>query len=163
MNLGILKYDANNVSFFMFSLGSAILEEYGFRGIVFPKVMQVVKGSSFRKLMFGITISGVLFGLIHFQNIFYQPFLVTFQQGMGAIPFGILMAVLYARTSTILIPMLFHFVSDFNSYFTTNSFFAGAFYNSWWQVLINYAIALLAAIIFLRPAVANKIKLINHD
>ena len=36
-------------------------------------------------------------------------------------------------------------------------------YNSWWQVLINYAIALLAAIIFLRPAVANKIKLINHD
>ena len=78
MNLGILKYDANNVSFFMFSLGSAILEEYGFRGIVFPKVMQVAKGSSFRKLMFGITISGVLFGLIHFQNIFYQPFLVTF-------------------------------------------------------------------------------------
>ena len=94
--------------------------------------MQVVKGSSFRKLMFGITISGVLFGLIHFQNIFYQPFLVTFQQVMGAIPFGILMAVLYARTSTILIPMLFHFASDFNSYFTTNSFFAGAFYNSWW-------------------------------
>ncbi|WP_395319985.1 hypothetical protein [Fructilactobacillus frigidiflavus] len=39
VNLGILKYDANNVSFFMFSLGSAILEEYGFRGVIFPKIM----------------------------------------------------------------------------------------------------------------------------
>lgn len=163
VNLGILKYDANNVSFFMFSLGSALLEEYGFRGVIFPKIMQVVKGSTYHKLMFGVIGSGILFGLIHFQNIFYQPLFVTLQQVAGAIPFGILMAVLYARTSTILVPILFHFASDFNSYFSTNSFFAGAFYNSWWQVLIDYGIALLAAIIFLRPTVADKIKFLNHD
>lgn len=161
VNLGILKYDANNVSFFMFSLGSALVEEYGFRGVVFPKVMQVVKGSTYRKLMFGVTISGILFGLIHFQNIFYQPFPDTLQQVSGAIPFGILMAILYVRTSTILVPMAFHFASDFNSYFTTNSFFAGSFYNGWWQVLLDYFIVFIMAVVFLRPAIADKIKIFD--
>ncbi|WP_395320466.1 type II CAAX prenyl endopeptidase Rce1 family protein [Fructilactobacillus frigidiflavus] len=111
--------------------------------------------------MFGVTISGILFGLIHFQNIFYQPLSGTFQQVMAAIPFGILMAVLYARTSSILVPMAFHFASDFNSYFTTNTFFSGAFYNSWWMILIDYVIALAATLIFLRPGIAEKIEFLK--
>ncbi len=80
---------------------------------------------------------------------------------MAAIPFGILMAVLYARTSSILVPMAFHFASDFNSYFTTNTFFSGAFYNSWWMILIDYVIALAATLIFLRPGIAEKIEFLK--
>lgn len=161
INIKTIGYNANTMSFLMFSCGSALLEEYGFRGIIFPKITQLVKGNTFCKLIFGVIISSILFGLFHSVNVFYQPFLVTLQQVLGAIPFGILMAILYARTSSIITPILYHFSSDFNSYFTTNSFLTSSFYNGWGQILINYGIAILAVMIFLRPAIAKKLKIAN--
>lgn len=67
-----------------------------------------------RQVWSAVVISSVLFGLIHSVNVLRQPIGDTALQMLFAVWFGLILSVLYLRSGTIILPMLFHGTWDFS-------------------------------------------------
>ncbi|MBP2653765.1 MAG: Abortive infection protein [Firmicutes bacterium] len=76
-----------------------IMEEFIFRGIILRRL--VAKWG----LTMGIIVSSFLFGIAHLDERMFGTFMV-----------GVILAVLYVKTKTILIPILAHMLNNFVAY-----------------------------------------------
>ena len=88
-----------------------ITEEYIFRGMIFGAI--VSKGYS---LWIAISVSSVLFGLIHSVNLLHNSFYNVGLQMLYAIPMGAFFAVLYVKSGNLIYPIIAHAVQDFVSF-----------------------------------------------
>lgn len=96
-------------------LAVGILEEFVFRGAIFPLCIQALKDYQ-RPILMGAILSSSLFGLIHLVNLFSQPDNVVgiISQMFFALAMGVFFCGLMIRTENILIPSLFHAFVNFS-------------------------------------------------
>lgn len=102
-----------------FSLGSAVMEEYIFRGIILIALLTLLKDKGVQGVLLAILISSILFALLHgvtavldhsgWYEIFY------------AFSGGLLFATLYISTGSLLWPMMSHLIEDLVSFLLPNS------------------------------------------
>ena len=84
--------------FLMFgALGAPIAEEIFFRGYLFGKFKRV------GYIGFGVVFSSLLFGVVHFSDIYNVP---------GICLFGVCLAWMYHRTGSLLTPIAAHMVNN---------------------------------------------------
>jgi membrane protease YdiL (CAAX protease family) len=92
-----------------------ILEEFVFRGIVFPLLIKSFQNKK-NVLLWAAFISSFLFGSIHYVNLFEQPgnFVGITSQVFFATSIGVFFCGLMARTGNILIPAAVHALINFS-------------------------------------------------
>jgi hypothetical protein len=97
---------------FVFAVG--ILEELVFRGLIFPVLSKGFKHQS-RPFVKAALLSGLLFGLVHFINLFKQPdnWQGIVSQVFFALSIGVYFSGLLLRTETIWWPILIHALVNF--------------------------------------------------
>lgn len=96
-------------------LCAGIFEEFLFRGLILGILLKAFRHmTKKRQVWLAVVISSVLFGLIHSVNVLHQPIGDTALQMLFAVWFGLILSVLYLRSGTIILPMLFHGVWDFS-------------------------------------------------
>jgi membrane protease YdiL (CAAX protease family) len=118
----------------------AIAEEWLFRGILLH-----VWAERFG-VRFAVLASSVLFAAMHADVI-------------GSVIFGIVMAALYVRTGSLLVPMVAHFV--FNAVVAVGSVVVGAdepttlgeFRQDWWQAALAFPTAIVVIVVVVRRAI----------
>lgn len=94
---------------------AGIFEEFLFRGLILGILLKAFEHmTKKRQVWSAVVISSVLFGLIHSVNVLRQPIGDTALQMLFAVGFGLILSVLYLRSGTILLPMLFHGTWDFS-------------------------------------------------
>ncbi|MDE7178104.1 MAG: CPBP family intramembrane metalloprotease [Lachnospiraceae bacterium] len=86
----------------LYGLISPLAEEVVFRGVIYNRLRR------FYSPAMGIVLSGVLFGVFHGNPV----------QGVYGACLGMLMAYLYERNGSFLIPFLFHAVANLTVYIT---------------------------------------------
>ena len=86
----------------LYGLISPLAEEVVFRGVIYNRLRR------FYSPAVGIVLSGVLFGVFHGNPV----------QGVYGACLGMLMAYLYERNGSFLIPFLFHAVANLKVYIT---------------------------------------------
>jgi len=95
---------------------TAIGEEYINRGLITGKITTVLfEGKKSYLKVFGVLIiSGIIFALYHFSNIRFQPLANTLSQMIQMTGLGAILAALYLRTGSLMVPILVHFIWDYN-------------------------------------------------
>lgn len=85
----------------------AFFEEILFRSLVLSLLINSNKNYGVKKSIF---ISSLLFGLIHFINLFSLPYLIlgTISQVIYTFCFGILLSTIYIKSRNIFIPIFLH-------------------------------------------------------
>jgi membrane protease YdiL (CAAX protease family) len=124
----------------------AIAEEWLFRGVLLHVWAQRFG------VRFAVLASSVLFAAMHADVI-------------GSVIFGIVMAALYIRSGSLLLPIVTHFV--FNGLVAVGSVVIGPdtpttlgeFRADWWQATAAFAVALLVIIVVVRRAVPGEWRL----
>lgn len=98
-------------------LSIGIFEEFLFRGLILNTLLYKIPDHSFRNKITAVVISSVLFGIIHFANLFSYPELInyTIAQVFYALFIGVFLGVLYLRTKNIWIVVFYHFLYDLAS------------------------------------------------
>ncbi|WP_057875384.1 CPBP family intramembrane glutamic endopeptidase [Liquorilactobacillus aquaticus] len=94
---------------------AAVPEEYLFRGILLGKMLKLFSFKSKDKnmsILFSILISSLLFSLIHLTNLSDQSLISTICQMIQVFGMGILLAVVYIKSGSIVFPMSIHFFID---------------------------------------------------
>lgn len=105
-------------------LGAGIFEEYLFRGIILGMLLKAFpKSSKTRTIWYSVVISSFLFGVTHASNFFAQSISTTLMQMISAWSIGFLLAALYLRSGSIILPMLFHSAWDCTSFLLSGSTF----------------------------------------
>lgn len=91
-----------------------IFEEFLFRGLVLNTILAKMKGDSFKNKIIAILLSSVLFGVIHFLNLFDTPELMnaTIQQVCFAAFTGVFLGALYLRTNNIWVVAFYHTLTN---------------------------------------------------
>ena len=88
-------------------VATALFEETLFRGVL----LQIFLGSGTGR---AITISSLLFGLMHLQNVLFRDNpMIVLSQAIGVFCFGVGYSVLRLRTNTIWPLIALHFLTDF--------------------------------------------------
>jgi membrane protease YdiL (CAAX protease family) len=102
------------ILFLGFVLSVGIVEELFFRGMIFPLCINAFKNLK-SPILLGAILSGSLFGLVHFVNLFNQPGNVAgiVSQAFFALSIGIFFSGLMVRTENIFIPVLIHAMVNF--------------------------------------------------
>ncbi|HMP14950.1 MAG TPA: CPBP family intramembrane metalloprotease [Saprospiraceae bacterium] len=97
------------------TLSVGIVEELLFRGTIFPLFIQSFEKSK-RTLLISAILSSLLFGLIHYVNLFSQPenFIGITSQVFFATSIGVFFCGLMVRTGSILIPIVIHALINFS-------------------------------------------------
>lgn len=92
-----------------------VLEELILRGIILPLLLKNYANRSYSFIK-AIILSSLLFGVIHFINLFREPdnFLGILSQVIFAVGIGFYMAALLFRTQNILAPIFIHFLINFS-------------------------------------------------
>jgi membrane protease YdiL (CAAX protease family) len=101
---------------FMISvIAVGVLEEFVFRGIVFPLFIQSFQSKKY-VLLWAAFISSFLFGSLHYMNLFSQPgnFIGITSQVFFATSIGVFFCGLMARTENIFISILIHALINFS-------------------------------------------------
>jgi membrane protease YdiL (CAAX protease family) len=95
-------------------LAVGIVEEFVFRGALFPLCIQAFKNTN-RPILYAAVLSGSVFGMVHFVNVFSQPdnFIGITSQVFFALSIGVFFSGLMVRTENILIPALIHALINF--------------------------------------------------
>ena len=131
----------NSIQFISIVILAPLLEEILFRGIILQRWS--VKWS----ILSGIVFSSLVFGFLHFNFL-------------GLFNFGLVMALLYLRTQSLLLPIMVHVLNNLIAVgievWATVFKNGEAFYTleqlqaSWWQGLVAIALALPWLILFWR-------------
>ncbi|MEN8078756.1 CPBP family intramembrane glutamic endopeptidase [Clostridioides difficile] len=96
------------VSYFIITnISIGFFEEIIFRGLTLNLLINSNKNYSIKKAIF---ISSLLFGLIHFINLFSSPYLIlgTLSQVIYTFCLGILLSSIYIKSRNIFIPIFLH-------------------------------------------------------
>jgi membrane protease YdiL (CAAX protease family) len=96
------------------TLAVGVFEELLFRGLVFPLLIRSFSKSK-SAFLWSAILSNLMFGLMHFINIFSQPENVVgiLSQVFFATSIGVFFCGLMVRTEHILIPILIHALVNF--------------------------------------------------
>lgn len=86
-----------------------LFEEYAYRKTVITYLIRENKKTSYLTIAF---VSGFIFSLVHFINLFTSSMENTLLQMMYAFGIGSLFAAVFLRTRNILIPVIFHALTD---------------------------------------------------
>lgn len=91
-----------------------IFEEFLVRGFVLNVLLEKLKNNGFRGKIKAIAISSLLFGLIHFLNLFSEPQMLnaTIAQFFYSVFIGVFLGALYLRTGNIWVVAFYHFIYD---------------------------------------------------
>lgn len=102
------------VLFFVYTLTVGIVEEFVFRGTIFPLFIKGVKNSKWPIILSAI-LSSFMFGAIHYVNLFKQPenLVGISSQVFFALAIGVFFCGLMVRTENILIPCIIHGLINF--------------------------------------------------
>jgi len=96
------------VSFLQPFIGTGLIEEVLFRGLVFFVLMKAAEQSK-RGIMSAVIVSSIIFGLAHFPNLFTGANIIFVGiQIISATNIGLFFAVMYLRTKTLWIPIILH-------------------------------------------------------
>ena len=91
-----------------------IFEEFLFRGLILNILLEKMKNNQLKSKITAILISSVLFGLIHFLNLFDNP--NTINASIVEVCFatftGIFLGALYLRTKNIWVVVFYHALVD---------------------------------------------------
>ena len=117
----------------------AIAEEWLFRGVLLQLWAQRFG------VRFAVLATSVLFAALHSDVI-------------GSVIFGVVMAALYMRTGTLLVPIVAHFL--FNALVAVGAVVLGddgattisQFREDWWQAILGFAMAVGVMVVVLRRA-----------
>jgi len=103
------------ILFTMSTVAVGIVEELAFRGTVFPLFIKSFKKSK-RPIVVSAVLSSLMFGLVHFINLFSQPENVIgiTSQVFFATAIGVFFCGLMVRTENILIPCIIHALINFS-------------------------------------------------
>jgi len=116
-NLDLSHTNWTTFLIFVFSiLTSASLEEILFRGLFLGALLKLQPSSNKETTGF-VVLSGLLFGIAHFMNVFYTTngILGTVYQIYAAIGFGVLYGATYIKTRNLLVLILVHAITNFSS------------------------------------------------
>jgi len=102
------------ILFIISVLSVGLVEELVFRGIAFPLFIRSF-AKNLRPILKSAILSSLLFGVIHFVNLFSQPdnFVGILSQVFFALSIGVFFAGLLVRTKNILIPATIHAFINF--------------------------------------------------
>ncbi|GEK28942.1 CPBP family intramembrane glutamic endopeptidase [Furfurilactobacillus siliginis] len=93
-----------------------VAEEYLARGLVLPLAFSVTHGR--HQLAWAVALSGLTFGLLHSVNLFHQSLSATGIQMLYTFCLGVMLAAIYLRSGSLLMPMLLHGLNDFIATYT---------------------------------------------
>lgn len=96
-------------------LSVGVVEEFIFRGAIFPLCIKALKNSQ-RPILFGAILSSSLFGIVHFINLFSEPsnLIGITSQVFFALSIGVFFSGLLVRTENIVIPAFIHALINFS-------------------------------------------------
>jgi len=96
-------------------LAVGVVEEFIFRGTIFPLCIKALKNSR-RPILIGAILSSSLFGIVHFINLFSQPdnLIGITSQVFFALSIGVFFSGLMVRTENIIIPAFIHALVNFS-------------------------------------------------
>jgi membrane protease YdiL (CAAX protease family) len=101
----------------IFSIGSALMEEYQFRGILLPTFMSSFRGSKRTRVFYAIITTSFLFGINHFTLLLNgEPFIRVAWNIFAAMGLSLVLSALYLRTRSLVWSIVVHFLVDFFSY-----------------------------------------------
>jgi uncharacterized protein len=94
---------------------AAIPEELLFRGVILGKLLSMIKSTRTNQVLVNTAVMGsaLLFGLYHYINLGHQSFGFTTIQVINAMGIGLVLAVIYVKSGSILIPMTLHLIYDY--------------------------------------------------
>ena len=87
---------------------AAATEECMFRGVIFRQLLK-----HWRNAWAAMLTSGLLFGALHLINLTHQSAGITLIQILQAAGMGVMLAAMYLRSGSLLVPMAFHFSLDY--------------------------------------------------
>lgn len=92
-----------------------IVEELAFRGTIFPLLIKSFTKTK-RPILISAVLSSLMFGLVHFINLFSQPenIIGITSQVFFATAIGVFFCGLMVRTENILIPCIIHALVNFS-------------------------------------------------
>jgi membrane protease YdiL (CAAX protease family) len=101
--------------FFCSTLVVGVVEEFVFRGTIFPLFIKSFTTQK-RTLLISAILSSLMFGLVHFVNLFKQPenMIGITSQVFFATAIGVFFCGLMVRTENILIPCIIHALVNFS-------------------------------------------------
>lgn len=108
------------LNLFLLSLLVGISEEFLCRGFLLNEFLERY-GNTKKGIWFSIIVSSIIFGLMHFSNIFTnnQPVFMTITQVINAIAIGLLFALIYYKTKNIWTVVILHGLWDFSLLLST--------------------------------------------
>lgn len=94
---------------------AAIPEELLFRGVILGKLLTMIKSTRTNQFSVNVAVIGsaLIFGLYHYINLGHQSFGFTTVQVVNAMGIGLVLAVIYVKSGSLLIPMTLHFIYDY--------------------------------------------------
>lgn len=89
----------------------ALVEELAFRAIVLPLILKI-RSNNKRLLLVSVVMSSLLFGVLHYLNLFREPGNLSgiTSQVIFATCIGIYLGALFLRTRHIIFPVMIHFL-----------------------------------------------------
>ena len=103
------------ILFALSTLAVGIVEELVFRGTIFPLFIKSFEVSN-RPILLSTVLSSLMFGIVHFINLFSQPenIIGITSQVFFATSIGVFFCGLMVRTENILIPCIVHALVNFS-------------------------------------------------
>lgn len=96
---------------------AAVPEEYLYRGVIFGGLLRAFylanRGGTRRNFIYCMLLSSLAFSLAHLSNLPSQGAVATVGQMIQVSGMGMLLAALYVRYGTLLMPIFVHFMIDF--------------------------------------------------
>ncbi len=140
-----LTLSIKTLSFAVYCIGVACIEEFFFRGLVFPLSVLICKNKK-RPLVLGILVSSLIFGLVHLVNLFGGNIGGTFLQVGYSFLIGCASAIILVKTKNIIFSTIFHAVYNFCGQIP--SVYGNGVTWSLGQILLTATIGALATIYF---------------
>ncbi|WP_268912518.1 CPBP family intramembrane glutamic endopeptidase [Lentilactobacillus sp. SPB1-3] len=108
---------SNAYPYILMSLGAAIFEEYQFRGVILASLMNSFRGNTYTKQLFAIFLSSFFFGMNHFTLLIGNNDLMKVAwNALSAMSVGILLALIYLKTESLVLTIIIHFLLDYFSF-----------------------------------------------
>lgn len=146
-------------------LGAGIFEEYLFRGLILGKLLKAFSGPSRTKtIWYAVIVSSLLFGCAHATNIAAQSIPDTIIQILNAAFMGGILAALYLRSGSIIVPMIFHSGWDFSIFIVSGAVnVSGDKSGSLLPMFGEWAVFLLITIYYFRKSKIKEIDLKHFE
>lgn len=97
------------------TMAVGFVEEFVFRGAIFPLCIKAFKKTN-RPIVLSAIVSSLMFGIVHFVNLFSQPenIMGITSQVFFATSIGVFFCGLMVRTENIVIPCIIHALVNFS-------------------------------------------------